>query len=51
VIGSFLNGRTTPVVESSDSAFDMLGLQWRAYHDAGADNGDPKMAVHSKGAA
>ena len=51
VIGSFLNGRTMPTIEQSDAAFDMLGLQWRAYHDAGADDGDPKLGVHSKGAA
>lgn len=49
IIGSFLNGRQSPTVASSDMAFDMLGLQWRAYHDAGADNGDPKLGVHSAG--
>jgi hypothetical protein len=51
MIGSFLNGNTRPIIEQADSAFDTLGLLWRAYHDAGSDNGDPKLAVHSKGAA
>lgn len=51
VIGSFLNGKTTPTINQHDADFDMLGLQWRAYHDAGADNGDPKLGVMSKGAA
>lgn len=51
VLGSFLNGVTRPTVEQGDMSFDKLGLQWRAYHDAGADDGDPKWGVHSKGAA
>ena len=51
IIGSFLNGNVRPIIESADAAFDTLGLLWRAFHDAGADNGDPKLAVHSKGAA
>ena len=51
VIGSFLNGVQTPTIESADASFDQLGMQWRAYHDAGADNGDPKLGVYSKGAA
>lgn len=51
VIGSFLNGNTRPIIEQGDPGFEVLGLQWRAYHDAGADNGDPKWGVYSKGAA
>ena len=48
---AFLNGRQRPFVEQGDPAFDVLGLQWRAYHDAGANTGDPKLGVMSKGAA
>lgn len=51
IIGSFLNGNQRPTIQQGDQAFDVLGLQWRAYHDAGADNGDPKLALYSKGAA
>jgi hypothetical protein len=51
VLGAFLNGVRTPTLEQADAAFDTLGLQWRAYHDAGVGNGDPKLAVMSKGAA
>jgi hypothetical protein len=51
VIGSFLNGKTTPFIQSEDTSFNVLGLQWRAFQDAGADDGDPKMGVMVKGAA
>lgn len=51
VIGSFLNNRKTPIIEQGDPDFNVLGLQWRAYHDVGADDGDPKLAVFVKGAA
>ena len=51
LLGAFLNGVRTPTIESADQAFDVLGLQWRSYHDAGVSNGDPKLAVMSKGAA
>lgn len=51
VIGSFLNGQQRPTIQQGDAAFEVLGLQWRAFHDAGADNGDPKWAQYNKGAA
>jgi len=51
ITGAFLNGKQRPTVEQGDPAFDVLGLQWRAYHDAGAGLGDPKLGVMSKGAA
>lgn len=51
ITGAFLNGNQRPVIEQGDPAFDVLGLQWRAYHDAGVGSGDPKLAVYSKGAA
>lgn len=50
IMMAFLNGNRTPFLEQSDAAFDMLGLQWRAYHDAGVGVGDPKLSVRSAGA-
>jgi len=51
ISGAFLNGNQRPVIEQADAPFNTLGLQWRAYHDAGAGSGDPKLGVQSKGAA
>lgn len=51
IMVAFLNGNRTPFLERSDSSFDVLGLQWRAYHDVGTGTGEPKFGVHSKGAA
>lgn len=50
VMGAFLNGNQRPTIEQADATFNVLGLQWRAYHDAGAGSGDPKLAVRSAGA-
>ncbi len=47
----FLNGNQRPIINQGDPNFDVLGLRWRAYHDCGTGNGDPKMGVYSKGAA
>jgi hypothetical protein len=51
IIVSLLNGRTSPILESADAAFDVLGLQWRAYDDFGVDEGDYRFMAFSKGAA
>lgn len=51
LIVSLLNGRTSPTLESADAAFDVLGLQWRAYDDFGVDLGDYRFFAFSKGAA
>lgn len=52
IIGAFLNGVITPTIEQDENDnFNMLGMQWRTVHDAGASNGDPKLGVYSKGAA
>lgn len=51
VMVAFLNGNRTPFLESSDASFDVLGMQWRAYHDVGTGSGEPKLGVMSKGAA
>lgn len=45
-----LNGRTTPVIETSDSDFTTLGTQMRAYHDIGFGEEDPAGAVKVAGA-
>ncbi|HID74474.1 MAG TPA: hypothetical protein EYP56_00580 [Planctomycetaceae bacterium] len=45
-----LNGRRIPTIESDDASFDVLGMQWRAYHDFGVGMEDPVAAVKSAGA-
>lgn len=47
----YLRGRRRPVIESSDTNFNTLGMQWRAYQDFGVALQDPRGAVKSKGAA
>jgi len=37
---AFLDGRQTPVVESSDAEFDTLGIRYRAYMDFGVAKAD-----------
>jgi len=49
VIG-FLNGNETPVIESADSDFNTLGMQWRSYHDWGVAENEPNGAVKNAGA-
>lgn len=48
---ALLNGRRRPFLEQADAAFDVLGMQWRAYHDFGIANGDPKLGLYCKGAS
>jgi hypothetical protein len=50
IIVSLLNGNRLPTLQSSDAAFDMLGLQWRGFHDFGVDLGDYRFMAFSKGA-
>jgi hypothetical protein len=45
-----LNGNRVPVLESDETDFNTLGMQWRAYHDFGVGVEDPKAAVKSTGA-
>ena len=47
---AFLNGRTTPVVETAEANFHQLGIEMRCYFDYGAFAGDAKAAVYSTGA-
>jgi phage major head subunit gpT-like protein len=51
VVVSFLNGVETPTVESADADFDMLGVQFRGYHDFGVDLAEYLAGIKSKGAA
>jgi hypothetical protein len=51
IIVGFLNGRQVPIVESSESSFNTLGFQTRAYFDYGVAFGpDEASAVKSTGA-
>lgn len=47
---AFLNGQRMPIIESSDTEFDTLGLQWRAYSDFGVGFEDPTAAARADGA-
>ena len=51
IIVSFLNGVQTPTVESADADFDMLGIQFRGYHDFGVDLAEYLAGIKVKGAA
>ena len=51
MVVSFLNGQQSPVVESADADFNVLGIQFRGYHDFGVDKAEYVSGVKSKGAA
>lgn len=51
MVVSFLNGQQAPTVEAADADFDQLGIQFRGYHDFGADQAEWLAGVKSKGAA
>ncbi len=48
---AFLNGQRMPTVESAESSFTTLGMQWRAYHDFGVGMEDYVAALFSTGGA
>ncbi|MGE3809026.1 MAG: Mu-like prophage major head subunit gpT family protein [Gemmataceae bacterium] len=48
---AFLNGQESPVIETADADFQVLGVQMRGYHDFGVALQDPKAGVKSKGEA
>ena len=48
---AFLRGNQTPTIESADTDFNTLGMQWRSYHDFGFGQGETFGGVMSKGAA
>ena len=47
---AYLNGQESPTIESSDSDFNTLGLQFRGFLDVGVCQVDGKGAVKSAGA-
>jgi hypothetical protein len=51
MVVSFLDGVETPTVETGPADFDQLGIQFRGYHDFGADRAEYLAGIKSKGAA
>jgi hypothetical protein len=47
---AYLRGRRVPVIESADTDFATLGMQWRGYFDFGVNFQDPRAAVQNNGA-
>ena len=45
-----LNGNNLPTIESDESAFNTLGMQWRGVHDFGFGEGEPEAAMKFTGA-
>jgi hypothetical protein len=48
---AFLNGQQAPTVESADADFNMLGIQFRGYHDFGVSKQEYRAGVKVTGAA
>lgn len=48
---AYLRGRRTPTVESGETSFNTLGMQWRGYFDFGVAMQDRRAAIKSKGDA
>jgi hypothetical protein len=46
---AFLNGQQNPTIESGDTDFNTLGMQWRAYHDFGVAMLDHRAGVKFAG--
>lgn len=51
MVVSFLNGQQSPIVESTDADFNMLGIQFRGYFDWGCDKAEFLAGVKVKGEA
>jgi len=47
---AFLNGQRLPTINSADTEFSTLGMQWRGYLDVGFGMEDPVAAVQVNGA-
>jgi hypothetical protein len=43
----FLNGVSTPIIESQQAAFEVLGVVFRGYFDFGVAKVDPRAAQMS----
>jgi hypothetical protein len=48
---AYLRGRRVPTIESGDTNFNTLGMQWRGYFDFGVAMQDHRAAVKVKGEA
>ena len=48
---AYLRGKRTPTIESGETDFNTLGMQWRGYFDFGVAMQDHRAAVKSKGEA
>lgn len=48
---AFLNGQESPIVESADADFNVLGVQMRGYHDFGAAKAEYRAGIKMKGEA
>jgi hypothetical protein len=48
---AYLRGKRTPTIESGDTDFNTLGMQWRGYFDFGVAMQDFRAALKSKGEA
>jgi len=46
---AYLRGKRTPTIESGDTDFNTLGMQWRGYFDFGVAMQDARAAIKSKG--
>jgi hypothetical protein len=48
---AYLRGKRVPTIESGETDFNTLGMQWRGFFDFGCATQDTRAAVKSKGAA
>ena len=48
---AFLNGQESPVIETAQADFNVLGVQMRGYHDFGVALQDPRGGIKNKGEA
>ena len=51
MVVSFLDGQMAPTVEEADADFNVLGVEFRGYHDFGCDQAEYLAGLKSKGAA
>lgn len=50
ICAAFLNGNSNPTIESAETSFDTLGMQWRAYADFGVGMLETQAGVLNDGA-
>ena len=46
---AYLNGVTTPTIESGETDFNTLGIQWRCFFDFGVAMQDFRAAIRADG--